>query len=32
MILPAPKTLEALAERLNSGLEMMDFYVVTKQL
>jgi len=32
MIMPAPKILDALDERLNSGLEMMDFYVATKQL
>ncbi|MBC3787027.1 peroxiredoxin [Spirosoma utsteinense] len=32
VILPAPKTLEALDERVNSGLEMMDFYLATKSL
>lgn len=32
VILPAPKTLEALDERLHSGLEMMDFYLATKAL
>jgi peroxiredoxin (alkyl hydroperoxide reductase subunit C) len=32
VIMPAPKTLEALDERLASKLEMMDFYLATKQL
>ncbi|MDZ7648525.1 MAG: hypothetical protein U5K54_15795 [Cytophagales bacterium] len=32
VIMPPPKTLEALDERLASKLEMMDFYLATKQL
>jgi len=32
VILPAPKTVEALEERLDSGLEMVDFYLATKAL
>ena len=32
VIIPAPKTLEALDERLKSGLEMVDFYLAKKEL
>lgn len=32
VILPAPKTVEALEERLNSDLEMVDFYLAKKAL
>lgn len=32
VILPAPKTVEALEERLASGLEMVDFYLAKKAL
>ena len=32
VIVPAPKTLEALAERKNSNLEMVDWYLAKKSL
>lgn len=32
VIIPPPKTLEALDERLNSSLEMVDFYLAKKEL
>lgn len=32
VIVPAPKTLAELAEREQSGLEMMDFYLAKKSL
>lgn len=31
-ILPAPKTLDALDERLGSDVEMVDFYLAKKSL
>jgi peroxiredoxin (alkyl hydroperoxide reductase subunit C) len=32
VILPPPKTLKEYEERINSGLEMVDFYLAKKEL
>ena len=32
VIMPAPKTVETLQERLDSGVEMVDFYLAKKSL